>query len=1134
MYPSREEQTLLMEKVNDGLEVEEIEVLLVEEVEERENVYDFNVPKHHCFFADEMLVSNCSEYISLNDTACNLSSINLVKFLDEDNNIKVEEYKHTIRLWQMILEITNFMAQLPSDAVSRNVWKYRNTGLGPANLGTLLMLMGHAYDSEEGLSIGSSLMSIMTGYSYAVSAEMANELGQFQAYDKNRDHMLRAVKNHRRAAYGLTKNLEPISYKELVKHVGEYDGLEVHPIPLRDKESYTSSINNLIFESRKTWDEALSSGSSYGFRNAQVTVCAPTGCLVSDSMVLSSDGLLPISEMGDCEGTKWQNIERTILQENEASKSDKFYINGVAPTIRIQSERGHILQATCNHQLRVIDLNGDYIWKKMEEIEEGELLATRLGGHESILKDKEYQKLIGVDLSNPSTKVQKTPAELEEKLAELLGLYQGDGYVKNNHGVRIAVCNDDQDLIDYIRSISNDCFGLEEVSEEEKVGCKLITISSRIIARWWRQNEFAKPLGNYGEGSSGAFIPSKVLRSRSSVLCAFLRGLFEADGTIGGETSPIVEFSTVSYDLSRQVFNSLESLNIKSHWSLCETENLDNFGSRIKYRVRVSGVDSVYTYFDKIGFISKRKKELLSSMIQKHKEKKNQSKKNTIHHIGWINELYDLSVGLKNEIRQDILVRKNQGKFNYEWALKIINQNEQLKESKFYKTSSNYPNLSFVRVNSSEYGGDQETYDISVPFKNTYVVNGVVSHNTISFIMGCDSTGIEPSYALVSYKTLAGGGVMKIINNSVRRSLMNLNYKEDQINKICKFIEENGHVKGAGIRQEHESIFKCAASPLGDDGIVNWRGHIKMLAALQAFVSGGISKTINMPESSTKEDISEAFKMGYKLGCKGISIYRDNCKGSAPLQTKKDDPASSCDMVKRITDNVLIGELGRRKTENSLDINSVLEKLGVTNQDIIETKKNWGQRRRPGNIIPGMRFRIKIGQSQGYVQMFLFPDGKICEFFLTFGNPGSSLNNMLECWSIAFSIALQRGESLYNLCTKFIGVEFEPKGFTGRTDDIRKVTSPVDYIARLMLENFDDEGYVKDKSMFKEMIERSPINFNVQKKEHIKKEELQEVISEDISSSNTRPVCPNCGSTMTSGTEKCPSCPVCGYFGGCG
>ena len=682
MYPSREEQTLLMEKVNDGLEVEEIEVLLVEEVEEREDVYDFNVPKHHCFFADEMLVSNCSEYISLNDTACNLSSINLVKFLDEDNNIKVEEYKHTIRLWQMILEITNFMAQLPSDAVSRNVWKYRNTGLGPANLGTLLMLMGHAYDSEEGLSIGSSLMSIMTGHSYAVSAEMANELGQFQAYDKNRDHMLRAVKNHRRAAYGLTKNLEPISYKELVKHVGEYDGLEIHPIPLRDKESYTSSINNLIFESRKTWDEALSLGSSYGFRNAQVTVCAPTG--------------------------------------------------------------------------------------------------------------------------------------------------------------------------------------------------------------------------------------------------------------------------------------------------------------------------------------------------------------------------------------------------------------------------------------------------------------------TISFIMGCDSTGIEPSYALVSYKTLAGGGVMKIINNSVRRSLMNLNYKEDQINKICKFIEENGHVKGAGIRQEHESIFKCAASPLGDDGIVNWRGHIKMLAALQAFVSGGISKTINMPESSTREDISEAFKMGYKLGCKGISIYRDNCKGSAPLQTKKDDSASSCDMVKRITDNVLIGELGRRKAENSLDINSVLEKLGVTNQDIIETKKNWGQRRRPGNIIPGMRFRIKIGQSQGYVQMFLFPDGKICEFFLTFGNPGSSLNNMLECWSIAFSIALQRGESLYNLCTKFIGVEFEPKGFTGRTDDIRKVTSPVDYIARLMLENFDDEGYVKDKSMFKEMIERSPINFDVQKNEHIKKEEPQEVISEDISSSNTRPVCPNCGSTMTSGTEKCPSCPVCGYFGGCG
>jgi len=996
------------------------------------------------------------------------------------------------------------------------------------------MLMGHSYDSDEGLSIGSSLMSIMTGHSYAVSAEMADKLGQFQAYDKNRDHMLRAVKNHRRAAYGLTKDLEPMSYRELVKQVGEYDKLEIHPMPLSDKESYGQSINNLVFEARKTWDEALSLGSSYGYRNAQVTVCAPTGCVVPDTMILSSDGLLPISEMGDCEGAQWQKINRKIIQENKVSKSNKFYINGMSPTIRIQSERGHVIQATYNHKIRIVDECGDYIWKRMDKIEEGNLIATKIGGHEELLKSKEYQNLLSVSLSNHSVKIKKLPTRLKDDVAELLGLYQGDGYVKDNYGVRFAINNEDRDLATHIEKIVKSNFGVKKIFEEEKIGCSLFSISSRIVARWWRVNEFAKPSGNHGEGSAGAFIPLSVLKSRTSVLCSFLRGLFEADGSISGKRTPKVEMSTVSLNLSKQVFIALESLGIKAHWSFREAD--DNcFGSRIKYRIRVSGVESIKVFANKIGFISIRKKKNLSNLLKTYSLKTNKCIKNTIHHFGLISDLYDKSEGLKPKIRQDILVRKKQGKFNVDWAKNLIESHDQLKKSKFAKIINKYPTLSFVRANSVEKSGNSKTYDISVPSRNTYIANGIVSHNTLSFILGCDSTGIEPSYALVSYKTLAGGGIMKIVNNSVEKTLINLGYEEDQIKSICKFIEKNGHVKDSGIKQEHESIFKCAASPLGNDGIVNWKGHIKMLAALQAFVSGAISKTINMPESSTREDISEALKMGYKLGCKGISIYRDNCKGSAPLQTKKNDQISSDETARRITDDVLINELGRRKSENSININEVLEKLGITHQDIVETKKNWGQRRRPGEVIPGMRFRIKIGAAQGYVQMFLYPDGKMCEFFLTFGNPGSSLNNMLECWSIAFSIALQRGESLYNLCTKFIGVEFEPKGFTGRKDKISKVTSPVDYIARLMLMNFDDEGYIKDKNLFKNtLIQNNPMESKPKEQVIIEKSDFKDKSLDNTSFSFSRPPCPKCGSMMSSGTDKCPSCPTCGYFGGCG
>jgi ribonucleoside-diphosphate reductase alpha chain len=688
MYPTRNEQRVSFFG-NEKWEIEEIEVESVSFEEELEDVYDFNVPKHHCFFTDEMLVSNCSEYISLDDTACNLASINVAKFFDsETNKFDIEGYKHSIRIWQMILEITNHMAQLPSESVAYRVWKYRSTGLGPANLGTLLMMMGYPYDHQEGRTISAALMGIMTGQSYAVSAEMAEILGSFPGYDNNRQHMLRVVKNHRAAAYGMSDDMAPKDKQELCKKVPDYVDLTVNPVPLVVEDSYSDLTKLLVDETKSSWDEAVSLGGSFGYRNSQVTVCAPTG--------------------------------------------------------------------------------------------------------------------------------------------------------------------------------------------------------------------------------------------------------------------------------------------------------------------------------------------------------------------------------------------------------------------------------------------------------------------TISFVMGCDSTGIEPCYALVTYKTLAGGGVMKIVNNSVKKTLENLDcYDDEQMKNICDFIQENGHVHGSGMKPEHEAIFKCAASPLGDKGIISWEAHISMLAALQSFVSGGISKTINMPESATHIDISEAWKMAYQLGCKGISIYRDNCKLSAPLTANNNskDQNISEDMIQRVTEESLVAEIVRRKNSNALNIQDLLESIGITQHDVLAARREWGQRKRPGDLLSGMRFRIKIGQAQGYVQIFVYPDGRICEFFLTFGNPGSSLNNMLECWSIAFSIALQRGESLQNLCSKYINVEFEPKGFTGRKDELRRVTSPVDYIARLMLMYFDDEGYIKDPSIFGNIGNIDSAEEDTEEGTTISGFEFsgsKGAKNDSTLSVAQRSPCPKCGAIMTGGSDKCPVCPSCGYFGGCG
>ena len=186
----------------------------------------------------------------------------------------------------------------------------------------------------------------------------------------------------------------------------------------------------------------------------------------------------------------------------------------------------------------------------------------------------------------------------------------------------------------------------------------------------------------------------------------------------------------------------------------------------------------------------------------------------------------------------------------------------------------------FERVATNDDGGVQPTYDLSVPENVTYVANGMVSHNTIGLMMDCDTTGIEPDLALVKFKKLVGGGSMQIVNQTVPRALKNLGYPHEQVEAITEYIAEHGHVVNApGLRPEHYEVFDCA---MGERAI-SPMGHVRMMAAVQPHLSGAISKTVNMPESATVEDIERIYFEGWKLGLKALAIYRDNCKVGQPL-----------------------------------------------------------------------------------------------------------------------------------------------------------------------------------------------------------------------------------------------------------
>lgn len=217
---------------------------------------------HTCPASGEIRASNpCSEYMFLDDTACNLASLNLLQFRQADGVFDVASFEHGVRLWTVVLEISVLMAQFPSKEIARLSYEFRTLGLGFANIGGLLMTAGIPYDSHEGRAICGAISAIMTGVSYATSAEMAKELGPFPGFDKNRDHMLRVMRNHRRAAYGAA--------------VG-YEGVKTAPVPL---DELSCLDKTLITHARAAWDKAVTLGEAHGYRNAQSTVIAPTGTI---------------------------------------------------------------------------------------------------------------------------------------------------------------------------------------------------------------------------------------------------------------------------------------------------------------------------------------------------------------------------------------------------------------------------------------------------------------------------------------------------------------------------------------------------------------------------------------------------------------------------------------------------------------------------------------------------------------------------------------------------------------------------------------------------------------------------------------------------------------------------------------
>ena len=288
---------------------------------------------------------------------------------------------------------------------------------------------------------------------------------------------------------------------------------------------------------------------------------------------------------------------------------------------------------------------------------------------------------------------------------------------------------------------------------------------------------------------------------------------------------------------------------------------------------------------------------------------------------------------------------------------------------------------------------------------------------TISFMMDCDTTGIEPDIALVKYKQLAGGGMLKIVNQTVRQGLEKLGYEEGRIENILKYIDENDTIEGAPeLEDEHLPVFDCAFQPAQGVRSIAWQAHVTMMAAAQPFLSGAISKTVNMPNDTTPEDIAKAYYWGWELGLKAVAIYRDGSKQSQPLNTKSEEGDSADTEAKVVTETV-----------EKIVFKPRRERLPDTRQSVTH--------------------KFTIAGHEGYLCIGLYPDGRPGEIFITMAKEGSTIGGIMDSFGTALSIALQYGVPLEVLVNKFSHTRFEPMGHTSNKD-IRIAKSVVDYIAR--------------------------------------------------------------------------------------
>jgi ribonucleoside-diphosphate reductase alpha chain len=412
---------------------------------------------------------------------------------------------------------------------------------------------------------------------------------------------------------------------------------------------------------------------------------------------------------------------------------------------------------------------------------------------------------------------------------------------------------------------------------------------------------------------------------------------------------------------------------------------------------------------------------------------------------------------------------------------------------------------------------------------------------TIAFLMDCDTTGVEPDIALVKYKLLAGGGMLKIVNRGVPDALRRLGYDAATVTKIIAHIEkhdtiediqENGATIASGLKPEHLPVFDCAFKPHQGKRSIGYLAHLKMMGAAQPFISGAISKTVNMPNECTVAEVRDTYVQAWKMGLKCVAIYRDGSKRSQPLNTKKTNEAGD--------KTVVAPALDARIKELEAQVEQLQDESGKP------------LRRRLTDTRTAITHKFNIADHEGYLTVGLFEDGQPGELFITMAKEGSTIGGLMDSVGTLTSMSLQYGVPLEALVKKFAHQRFEPSGFT-KNPDIRNASSITDYVFRWMAFQFIP-GYRENITAVRNQPELVMPGLAEEIKKKVNRPVADLPISEDtdlielkasqrherraasltqmITNQQDAPTCPNCGNVVVR-NGACYKCLNCGESLGC-